>query len=619
MKHNLKQTLALALTLLMLLALAIPAFADNTSDTVPTAVSKGTAAFTITIKKAEDNHKFTAYQIFEGAVATDNTLNDISWATGVKNTGTITVNGTATTMKDALIAAGLATDNGKTGSEKVDYDLSKAADVAKAMAAQSDDNDVMKKVADVFYAAKGGAAATADSKTGSDYVIGAGTSGGTLKPGYYLVVDEYKTAAADGAATLSRNILSVTGNVTADVKNDKPDITKKILDKGIAKDSNNTGIGDTVAFQITGAVPNYAGYDKYFYVMNDTLSNGLTFDGARNLVVTIDGNKLTEGNDYKVLTSTTTPAATTGHTFEVAFTHIKDYTIGKDIVVTYSATVNENAVIGNAGNPNTASLTYSNNPNDSSDGNPSTNPKPESDHPTGESLPDKTLTFVTELDITKYADSLTGAKLDGAQFVLSGTSTVTTAKTYDSFVEDPNGIYYKLTDNTYTTTIPHGDIKDADGNVKVASNESSYDSTTTRYSPTKTTEYKTEDKTVALTGTTAGGGKLSFKGLGAGTYTLTELKAPDGYNVAEPVTFTITATNIPTTVSTGNETCSWTSNNGAVTADSTGKLQTNVIDKKGNTLPSTGGVGTTVFYVLGSVLVVAAGVTLVTRKRLSDR
>ena len=597
--------MALVIAMAMVLTMmSMSAFADDTTTTVTTAAAKGSGSFSITMTGAEDGHKFTAYRIFDGSVDTSGKLGDISWATGVNTTG----------IAAELEAAGLATTvDSKT------LDLSKAEDVATALAAQTDDSEVMKKVADVFYDRKGTETGEASSKTGDNYVISEQVAG------YYLVTDEYTSGhPAEGDATLSRNILAVVGDVTAAVKNDKPTVEKKILTP-TPVDSNKAGIGDTVAFQITGSVPNYAGYDKYFYVINDTLSTGLTFDGAQNVVVKIGDATLTEGTDYAVYTSSTNPAATDGHTFEVAFKNIKGYEVGTPVTVTYTATVNQSAVVGGSGNKNETDVTYSNNPNDSSDGNPAENPKPDEDTPTGTSAKDTTLTFVAELDLTKYKDAV-GANnlLAGATFTLTGTSTIVKGKGSDIFVADENGAYWKLTDNTYTTTAPHGDIKDADNNVKVASNEDSYDSTTQKYSLQHVTEYESATEEIFMQGTSGADGKIVFKGLGAGTYTLTEVVTPTGFNTADPITFTIEITT-PATVTTGAEKATYAVSNitpagttiGLNGDDATtGIYETNVIDKSGSTLPSTGGIGTTIFYVVGTVLVLGAGVVLITRRRM---
>ena len=594
-----KKLMALVIAMVMMVAMVLPALADNTNSVVPEDTAKGQGSFTITMTGAEDGHTFKAYRIFDGSVNTAGKLGDISWATGVDTNG----------IAAALQTAGLATTvDGKT------LDLSKAPDVATALAAQTDDSDVMKKVADVFYARKGDATGSVSAKTDENYVIT------NQVAGYYLVTDEYTNTPGEGAATLSRNILALAGNVTANVKNDKPSVNKKILSP-TPVDANKAGIGDTVAYQITGSVPNYAGYDKYFYVINDTLSTGLTFDGAQNVVVKVGETTLTAGTDYVVYTGTDAAP----HTFEVAFKNIKSYVIDTPITVTYSATVNENAVIGGTGNKNETDVTYSNNPNNSSNGNPSDNPKPGTDTPTGTSVKDKTVTYVAELDLTKYKDEI-GANnlLAGATFTLTGTSNVVKGTGSDIFVEAANGAYWKLTDGTYTTTAPHGDIKDGDV-VKIESNEASYDSTTQKYALQHVTAYEAGTEEIFMQGTSGTDGKIVFKGLGAGTYTLTEVVTPTGYNTAEPITFTIVI-EVPATITDGTETATYSVSNITPTGTTiglkdntatTGIYETNVIDKSGSTLPSTGGIGTTIFYVIGAILVLGAGILLVTRRRMS--
>lgn len=603
--------MTLAMILSMTMAMGATVFADDTNTTVPANTAKGSGSFNITLTDAEDGHTFKAYRIFDGSVDTTGKLGDISWATGVNTDG----------IASALETAGLVKTVGE-GSNQKTLDFSKAQDVAEALTSQQDDSDVMKKVADVFYARKGSATGTATAKTEGNYVITGQVAG------YYLVTDEYtSTPAAEGAATLSRNIMAVAGNVTAKVKNDKPTVEKKILTPA-PKDANTAGIGDTVAYQITGAVPNYAGYDKYFYVINDTLSPGLTFDGAQNVVVKVGNATLTPGTDYEVLTGTTTPAATSGHTFEVAFKDIKGYTIGTAITVTYTATVNQNAVIGSTGNKNETDVTYSNNPNNSSHGNPAENPKPGSDTPTGISAKDTTITYVAKLDLTKYKDSIAEAnKLAGATFTLTGTSNVIKGTGSEIFTEDANGAYWKLKDGTYTTTAPHGDIKDADNNVVVESNEASYDDTGKKYKLQHVTGYEAGTEEIFMQGTSGADGKIVFNGLGAGTYTLTEVVAPSGYNKVDPITFTIEVS-VPETVTSGNETATFSVKDISPAGTTiglngdnatTGIYETSVVDKSGNTLPTTGGIGTVIFYVLGSILVIGSAIVLISKRRAESR
>ena len=583
---------------------SMAAVADSTTTTVTTPANKGAGSFSITMTGAEDGHTFKAYRIFDGSVDTNGKLGDIEWATGVNTDG----------IAAALSSAGLPTTKG-TGDNAVNFDLSKAADVAKAMGETTDDSDIMKAVADVFYARKGAVTGSANSKTGDNYVIS------NQLAGYYLVTDEYTDAdnVADGAATLSRNVMAVVGDVTAAVKNDKPEVHKKIMDPDPV-DSNKAGIGDHVFYRIDSKVPNYVGYDKYFFVINDKLSNGLTFDGTENLVVTVDGTTV-DPSKYTVYTG----SEADGYTFRVAFKNIKEFTVDKVIYVYYSATVNENAKIGDTGNPNTVDLTYSNNPNDSHGGNPSENPKPTDDIPTGKTVEDKTITYVSELILTKYKDEVkAGNELAGAEFTLTGTSTIPTATGTDVFVKKDNGDYWKLNNNTYTTTAPHDDILRSDGSVAVNSNKSNYASVTDKYSLQHVTTYSTVTKEVFMQGTTGANGIIDFKGLGAGTYTLKETITPQGYTTAQDIEFTIVIST-PETVSTGTETATFSVTSvtpaGAVTlkdgSATAGIYKTDVVDLSGTTLPSTGGMGTTLFYIGGGILVLAAVILLVTKRRMS--
>ena len=594
-----RKIMVLAMAMVLVLAMSMTAFADNTTTT-PAETNKGEGAFTITMTGAEDGHIFKAYRIFDGSLSETGEMGDIEWAQGVN---TAAVDGGNDIYDEIKTALGLE--------EKP----ASAAAVAEALSTKADDAATVQAVADIFYARKGSAAGTADSKTGDNYEIK------NLKVGYYLVTDEYNTGhPADGDATLSRNILAVVGDVTAAVKNDKPSVEKKILSPDPV-DANKAGIGDTVAFQITGQVPNYTGYDKYFYVINDTLSSGLTFDGPQNVVVKVGDVTLTNA-DYVVYSGDDAAP----HTFEVAFKNIKGFEIGTAITVTYTATVNTSAVIGSTGNKNETDVTYSNNPNNSGHGNPSTNPKPDQDVPTGTSAKDVTVTYVAELDLTKYKDAIgENNLLAGATFTLTGTANVVKGTGSDIFVEDSAGAYWKLKDGTYTTTAPHGDIKDSDDNVKVESNESSYDSTTTKYALQHVTEYDEGTEEVFMQGTSGDDGKITFTGLGAGTYTLTEVVTPTGFNTADPITFTIVI-DVPATITTGDEKATYSVTSVSPTtasislqnSDATcGIYETNVIDKSGSVLPSTGGIGTTIFYVLGAVLVLGGGILLISRRRMN--
>ena len=160
-----------------------------------------------------------------------------------------------------------------------------------------------------------------------------------------------------------------------------------------------------------------------------------------------------------------------------------------------------------------------------------------------------------------------------------------------------NGAYYKLKDGTYTKEEPTEATRDK------------YESTTVKYAKSTVFTLKgtgqTETKVVGTVDSE--NGKLTFRGLGAGDYTLTESKTPAGYNTIAPIDFTI---------SFDAATKKFTTNNDTITVGTDNKLAATIVNKAGVQLPETGGIGTTIFYTLGAVLVVGAGVLLVTKKRM---
>ena len=138
------------------------------------------------------------------------------------------------------------------------------------------------------------------------------------------------------------------------------------------------------------------------------------------------------------------------------------------------------------------------------------------------------------------------------------------------------------------------------------------------------TETTYVDADVSIELKTGADGKISFKDLGAGKYTLTETVTPEGFNTIEPIEFEIVFTAPDRGVVTGEETCIWdiVSDQLEVTEGGNdtslgGIFSANIINKSGSLLPSTGGIGTTIFYVVGAILVIGAGVMLVVKKRMS--
>ena len=349
-----------------------------------------------------------------------------------------------------------------------------------------------------------------------------------LDLGYYLV-------QSDLGALCSLD--TTMPDVTIKEKNSEPTVEKKVKEdsNGDFGQTNDADIGQTVEFKTTITVVD--GQPKG-YVLHDTMSAGLTFN-KKTVEVKIGERILTAGTDYTLVTE----GLNDGCTFEVRF--VDGQLKPNDVVtVTYSATVNEKAVIGGEGNPNTTKLSYT-------DGSTTTKKDtPES----------KTYTYVWEFDVLKYTmkDS-TETSLAGAKFVLYKT---VDGKNY--YVKVTNG---KVTGWTETK---------AEGTV-----------------------FETPDD-----------GSFTISGLDADTYYLEEVEAPAGYNkLAAPVKVTITAT-INATTNVGTATVTYGENS---TSTDTVKIE----NKTGVELPSTGGVGTTIFYVIGGLLMAVAVVLLVTKKKMS--
>ena len=425
-----------------------------------------------------------------------------------------------------------------------------------------------------------------------------------LPLGYYVVED------AGTATPISALILDTTNpNVDIKIKADKPTVDKKIdgvndTDPGTTGDVkyNNASVGDKIPYKVTSQVPDMTGYTKYYFVLNDKLSKGLTFDN--NVAITI-GDKTLADTDFTVNHVVNEDKTTS---VEIVFKNFIQYKTEEyknaGITVTYSATVNKDAEIGVTGNPNEVKLIYSNNPNVTDDGSPDAPDKPNENSPVGETPVSKTYTYVTELDLIKVDNN--GNRLTGAEFQIAGTRLNTVLVSANTFTVRENGEYWKLKDGTYTTDDPNAEGMD----------KSKYESTTIKYAKTPTTNTITKTDTVTYTGTVGADGVLRFTGLAAGDYTITELKAPAGYNLLEtPINATIGFT--APTEGAASQNCAWTYT-GTDIVNGTNVNKITIENQSGTELPSTGGMGTTIFYVLGSILVVGAVVLLVTKKRMSS-
>ena len=433
-----------------------------------------------------------------------------------------------------------------------------------------------------------------------------------VAPGYYLIKDQ--DGSVEGWDAYTTYIVEIVGNVTIAPKSSVPEVDKVILDYDKEVKVNEAAIGEDVNYKITGTLPaNLSDYKEYYYKFTDTLSKGLTYNGDMTVYVVNGNDEPIDVTDYFYKNATAYDAEE-GTTITVAIGDILalnnvGITVNKDtkIVLEYSAVVNEDAVI-NGANPNVVDLIYSNDPNHSGEGTPDgdtpppppeyppENPgeEPGTDNPTGKTPESKVETYVTEVHIEKVDGDLKA--LEGASFEITGTAVKTVIVTSETFTKDENGTYWKLTDGTFTTDDPATEGMDL----------SKYESTTDKYICTPVENTITTTETVKVTGAVGTDGKLTFTGLAAGDdYVIKEIVTPAGYN-------SIGNINLKIEFDSENKEFTYT-----WSGDGTGNGDTvTVVNQAGSTLPETGGIGTTLFYVFGGIMVLAAVVLLVTKKRM---
>ena len=384
--------------------------------------------------------------------------------------------------------------------------------------------------------------------------------------GYYVVYGTVKANdSADGSEELVAALALTTADPTETVipKVEAPTLDKKITGEHVldaAGKAATAEIGKTVTFELDSNVPDVTGYSAYTFMITDTMSAGLTFTVPHDVLVKINGNDKTEECTISV----------SGQTMTVTIPLSTLQAAGKDapIVVTYSAVLNNNALTTDY-EKNTAILTYSNNPYED----------------TTNDTPEKTV-YVIDVDINvdKVANSAGGSKLDGAKFkVFKGNA--------EPEASSPSWYKWDSTNNKVLwVTKAEADefVTGIDGkftpNVRGLEAES--------------------------TGT---------------AYGLLETEPPAGYNLLDdPIIVTLTgAYNGTSEQATVTASQNATVTNGTINLSEAQNANqplatTQIINKSGSELPSTGGIGTTLFYVIGGVLLVGAGALLVAKKR-TDR
>lgn len=532
---KMKKIIALALSLVMLMAMGMTAFAGELgggegtpgAETTPapspegpsgsgTTGAGGNTTYALTIANPVDGHSYEVYQIYTGDVFAkeDGTgvLSNIKYGANYGTEGT------------ALTANELA-----------------------ALQAETNGMALAKRLSG---AVTGTAFTTLSTTTSTTQVPG----------GYYLIKDVWADGNAPTDAEFSDFMISIVGATTFKPKTIKEPTFEKTSEN--LEIISNKKVGDPVPFQLKATLPLDFGSiavdgnsgettsaAAYKLVFHDELSAGLTYKEG-TIAVKVDGNEVTP----------TVMPAFEGQTLTYAIDNVfgwcgltKENAAGAEITIEYEATINNDAIT-RTGETNKATLEYTNGPSNQ----------------TGVTPEETVKVLLAQLVVNK---------VDGASAPLAGA--VFTLYEYDKDQPDLSA-YTGQGLQTPTATVPAGGTE---ANV------------------------------------------FTFGGLKEGDYVLVETTPPDGYNTMEPmkvhIEFKGTDTSEgPTGITvTSDPTVTWNASLITNSADGTvgGSASADIVNQSGIELPSTGGIGTTIFYVIGGIMVLGACVLLVTKKRMKSR
>lgn len=531
-------------------AMAVAGFAGAS-----TAMAVDGNTVNVTVPGADSNlngHTYTAYQILSGTqAASGGALGDAAWGSGIKSGDFLQALQADTTISSYF--------TGVTDAKGFAEALSNTANFPH-------DGANTRLVAKIAMKNTKGAGTALTAPTTQ------------LATGYYLIVD----STANGQTVYNPAVLAITSDITITDKTDVPTLEKKVQEnkKSVTGEYGNGfndvadyNIGDEVPFHLIGSVPDMSQYETYTYKFTDTFDKGFDAVDTSNVKVYLSNDKKldlsgeskdsditsyfsgTNGNIEYTSATAEAKATLTVSTKDLkkAATYNKDH--AQYVIVSYTAKLNASAEIGLPGNVNTAKLTYSNNPDQSGQG---------ENQPTGNTPEDKVIVFTYGLDVTKVDSKNAETKLKDAEFKL------------------------KNSDDKWATI--------TDGKVTGWADAESQGS-------------------VLKSGED---GKFKVEGLDDGNYTLVETKAPAGYNLpANGFSVTLTATTA--NGQTWNGTADTALTGLAVKVDQTngtGNVDTGlgaitIKNTQGSSLPSTGGMGTVLLYVAGIAVFALAGVTLV--------
>lgn len=444
LKHKIAATVAAAATLLSGLAITGTAMADEVN---PNSKEK----LTVTANEDISKRTFKAVPLaYYSYVQTD--------SNNITGFGLVDA-GKAKAITDALSNARISTSSKKDAVNGYDYDKNNPMEWVVQNLLDSDTYPYAGKLRNFLDKLKNKDAVTNDKDatpfTSSDGITGQQTA--QVRPGVYAVVDTPASGpasivmlngtGANGKTTLKNGDKTYTlGAVDYKVHNGAT-ISKKITDaeNGVVENDGTTAetsIGKQVTFEVNSTIPNWTGYDNFYYAINDIPDTGLTFvsNAVGGLKVQVGDRTLSSGNDYRVLTADGKIRVVLGGTANDITSITNNSTrfpVGAAVKVTYKMTVNGNAKAGTA-IVNKAEVEYSQNPNNVED------------HKTVPS--NEVKVYVGGFDLTKK-DNI-GNLLAGAEFqVYEGTKTNSNPV---KFVKSEDGLTYRKSDssdNGATTTV----------------------------------------------------------------------------------------------------------------------------------------------------------------------
>lgn len=550
---TMKKLFALALAMVMIMALALPLTAMAAEPTYQIKVLGSTSASAESAK----GHTYEAYQILKGTVDHD------SASTG----GSLVVKLGDVKWGDNIDSAALLSAlQGESffgaGASNLFSAVTTAQEFVDVISATTFTTKYVEKLAHILNIHLKGTPKDTTTEAEPPYIL-------DVTAGYYLIKDKKDSLADVVDKDYTDIILEVSKTVTINHKGSVPTVSKTVSElNNVYYKYIDSAIETVYYYKLVGTLPSdFDKYDHYAYKFVDTLGEGIDFVGIEKIYAVynngseVDLTPNNAGSHYDSVANTVT----------ISFDDLKhddnvhNFVAGNQIIVIYKAELNENATIAKSGNKNEVYLEYSNDPQSGN---------------TGKTSSDYANVYTFGIQINKYDGADTAKKLKDVKFRL------------------------------------FRNVRTAPGSTDLVPEYAIINSSNVITGWTKNVEEATEQVTDT-------NGIITINGLDTGVkYYLEETVTNAGYNtIEEPIEFQLT----PTVDGSGNTTgldvtpSSYYNATANSYTDGTNVLGVvlNIPNSQGVHLPTTGGMGTTLFYVLGSILVIGAVVLLVTKKRMT--